>query len=294
MTEQHSSPDLIYFADTIWSDVAIRLSIDIKVAFQSRNYGKSKSPLVLIEFHLVLKIGSFILWPGCHAKMAKAQEKIVRPWCDEGESSDDQAVEYRAEARARHGGKQEVVGRTENGEVPPVDAQPTALPAPTQSFLLVPVVQLGPPVAIPILRAWPIFAPEEFIQEKQDRCSQVLDSVTPWIGGKATKPYFQVWIQEIPASRLRCAECSKANGLCIENHKGVDPGLCPICERHRCAHGAGCTRKNFACKWCHFDGTGECFFSKKDKRKFILKDWWPLWPLWQTSSNLSLGPLGHV
>ena len=214
-------------------------------------------------------------------------------WCDVcDEPSDDQMNEHlrspddfragkgqNATSEASGTGKPiglvEALGMTANGEVPPVSAQPanatahgTASSAQSLKMLVLPVI------AIPILRTWWIYAPREFIEQKEGRIRNrpSLDSsITPWIGGKAVQPMFRVLVEEIPAAMLRCAECSKAKGLCIKNQKQVDPGLCPICERHRCGHGAQCTRKNFSCKWCHFEMTGECFFSKKDRDKYILK-----------------------
>mmetsp|Transcript_21897 Transcript_21897/g.48102 ORF Transcript_21897/g.48102 Transcript_21897/m.48102 type:complete len:225 (-) Transcript_21897:210-884(-) len=217
-------------------------------------------------------------------------------WCDvRDESSDDQMNEHlrspddfragkgrnaTSEASTSETGKPigiglvEALGMTANGEVPQVSAQPAMASgtAPSaQSFCKMVVL---PVVAIPILRKWWIYAPGEFIKQKEGRIRNKpsLDSsITPWIGGKEIQPMFRVLVEEIPAAMLRCAECVKAKGLCIKNQKQVDPGLCPICERHRCGHGAQCTRKNFSCKWCHFERTGECFFSKKDSDKYIPK-----------------------
>mmetsp|Transcript_5146 Transcript_5146/g.8663 ORF Transcript_5146/g.8663 Transcript_5146/m.8663 type:complete len:214 (-) Transcript_5146:196-837(-) len=206
-------------------------------------------------------------------------------WCDvRDDSSDDQMNEHlrnlddfragkgRTASEAKPIGLVEALGMTANGEVPQVSAPAMAPPASSaQSFCNMMVL---PVVAIPLLRTWWIHAPEEFIKQKEARIRSTPSpdsSITPWIGGKAIQPMFRVLVEEIPAAMLRCAECSKAKGLCVENQKQVDPGLCPICERHRCGHGAQCTRKNFSCKWCHFERTGECFFSRKDMDKYIRK-----------------------
>ncbi|CAL1126572.1 unnamed protein product [Cladocopium goreaui] len=169
-------------------------------------------------------------------------------WCDvRDESSDDQMNEHlrspddfragkgrnaTSEASTSETGKPigiglvEALGMTANGEVPQVSAQPAMASgtAPSaQSFCKMVVL---PVVAIPILRKWWIYAPGEFIKQKEGRIRNKpsLDSsITPWIGGKEIQPMFRVLVEEIPAAMLRCAECVKAKGLCIKNQKQVVP-----------------------------------------------------------------------
>ena len=119
------------------------------------------------------------------------------------------------------------------------------------------------------LPVWWIHAPEDFVT-KTDR---VLECFGP--AEFANQQIWQVKVMEKPVDQLWCMECCKPDGICRSKSTHTDWRLCPICERHRCDHGEKCTRKNLGCKWCHFDPDSdhpenrECFFNKKDYRKFM-------------------------
>ena len=113
-----------------------------------------------------------------------------------------------------------------------------------------------PVIAVPLLQlpTWWIWAPESFIQENSDRLLQFgpKDPLVPLVNGVPHFVHRWVRVKEKPRYLLWKNQCA-------------------ICERIFCGHGMLCTRKNFSCKWCHFPHTEECFFSSKDKHKFILK-----------------------
>lgn len=42
---------------------------------------------------------------------------------------------------------------------------------------------------------------------------------------------------------------------------------CLWCGRQACSHGARCSRKNFACKYCHWKSTSQCCVNSLDWKK---------------------------
>lgn len=132
---------------------------------------------------------------------------------------------------------------------PPVTKSCPAL-LPDKKWTILPV----PVIAVIQLPTWWIWAPESFIQENSDRLLQFgpKPPLVPLVNGVPHFLHRLVRVKEKPRYLLGQKQCA-------------------ICERIFCGHGTQCTRKNFSCKWCHFPHTEECFFSFKDKNKFILK-----------------------
>ena len=132
---------------------------------------------------------------------------------------------------------------------PPVTKSCPAL-LPDKKWTILPV----PMIAVIQLPTWWIWAPESFIQENSDRLLQFGSKppLVPLVNGVPHFLHRSVRVKEKPRYLLGQKQCA-------------------ICERIFCGHGKQCTRKNFSCKWCHFPHTEECFFSFKDKNKFILK-----------------------
>ena len=132
---------------------------------------------------------------------------------------------------------------------PPVTKSCPAL-LPDKKWTILPV----PVIAVIQLPTWWIWAPESFIQENSDRLLQFGSKppLVPLVNGVPHVLHRSVRVKEKPRYLLGQNQCA-------------------ICERIFCGHGTQCTRKNFSCKWCHFPHTEECFFSFKDKNKFILK-----------------------
>jgi len=133
----------------------------------------------------------------------------------------------------------------------PVTKCPALLPAQADKKLTILPV---PVIAVIQLPTWWIWAPESFIQENSDRLLQFgpKPPLVPLVNGVPHFLHRWVRVKEKPRYLLGKNQCA-------------------ICERIFCGHGTLCTRKNFSCKWCHFPLTEECFFSFKDKNKFILK-----------------------
>ena len=194
---------------------------------------------------------------------AKARDGDFPPdWRPSSQESQVEVVIPNMNAQASNVDAQVHVHRTETSkdedvvvEVPKCHPVTQADPPVTQGDKKISILRV-PVIAVPLLQlpTWWIWAPESFIQENSDRLLQFgpKDPLVPLVNGVPHFVHRWVRVKEKPRYLLWKNQCA-------------------ICERIFCGHGTLCTRKNFSCKWCHFPHTEECFFSSKDKHKFILK-----------------------
>ena len=107
----------------------------------------------------------------------------------------------------------------------------------------------------------------------QDTDTKVIQ-VKEWChkgAGKVGKAHLW-WARVAPVDRSQYT-CNECKGTASEH----DPAcgyhgqtLCAWCNMYPCKHGKECTRKNFACRYCHYDITGHCIGNNSDVRRYKL------------------------
>ena len=80
--------------------------------------------------------------------------------------------------------------------------------------------------------------------------------------GRTTNGGWSLWLARvIPVDRSQytCNECKATASEHDRECRYHRQMLCAWCNMYPCKHGRECTRKNFACHYCHYNITGHCW-----------------------------------